>query len=61
MVSETAATTASPSNGRTILIACGILFLVGVISATVRMDFGVMLGDCRVALSATAPHEEEED
>jgi hypothetical protein len=58
VVSETAA--AYYSHGWTILIGCSILFSWWVIYATVRTVFGFMLRDCCVALSATAPHEEEE-
>jgi hypothetical protein len=58
VVSEAAA--AASSHRGTILIACGILLLGWAIYATVRMVFGFVLRDYRVALSATAPHEEEE-
>jgi hypothetical protein len=58
VVSEAAA--AASSHGETILIVCGILFPTWIISATVRMVFGFVLSDYRVALLATAPHEGEE-
>jgi hypothetical protein len=58
-VSEAAAAAASYSHDGTILIGCGILFPLWIIYTTVRTAFGFVLRDCRMALSATAPQEEE--